>query len=229
MRVSAVRGWRGAAACLGCCKNMKQPRTHDLTDASPLEQADVAAAGQLARHRHHLALHAATEFSQLADQPPLLAASAAVMAWGLLRGDRHLARRAGYLLASVGLATLLKGAVKRLVSRTRPNVLLDRGLYRVQPLGPDEGPWHSFPSGHTTGAVALARALARCWPASGRPAYAAAAAVGVVQVPRGAHYPSDVLAGAVLGVTAEHVLSRLFPPAPAPGRPVRDTPRSVRR
>src|SRR3954465_13684468 len=190
---------------------MKQPPPHELTDASPLEQADVAAAGQLARHRHHPALRAATVFSQLADQPPLLAASAAVMAWGLLSGDRHLARRGGYLLASVGLATLLKGAVKRLVSRTRPNVLLDRGLYRVQPLGPDEGPWHSFPSGHTTGAVALARALARCWPAACRPAYAGAAAVGIVQVPRGAHYPSDVLAGGGIGVAAEAIVHRLFP------------------
>jgi len=208
---------------------MKQPRTHELTDASPLEQADVAAAGQLARHRHHPALRAATGFSQLADQPPLLAASSAVMAWGLLSGDRHLARRGGYLLASVGLATLLKSAVKRLVSRTRPNVLLDQGLYRVQPLGPDEGPWHSFPSGHTTGAVALARAVGRCWPAACWPAYAGAAAAGIVQVPRGAHYPSDVLAGVVLGVMAEYTLSQLFPPAPAVGRPVRDAPRSVRR
>ncbi|MFL5336261.1 MAG: phosphatase PAP2 family protein [Geminicoccaceae bacterium] len=115
------------------------------------------------------------------------------------------------MAASVALATLLKGTVKRALSRTRPNVLLDQGRYRVEPLGPDEGPWHSLPSGHTTGSVALARAVARCWPSIRWPAYVGAAAVGMAQVPRGAHYPSDVLAGVVLGVAAEAVVHRLLP------------------
>ena len=190
---------------------MRHPGTDDASDASPVERADIAAARQLARHRHDPALRAVTAFGQLADQPPLLAASGAVVAWGLLTGDRGLARRGGHLVASVALATLLKGAVKRALSRTRPNVLLDEGLYRVEPLGPDMGPWHSFPSGHTAGAVALARAVVRCWPAARWPAYAGAAAVGLVQVPRGAHYPSDVLAGVVVGVAAEAVAHRLFP------------------
>jgi len=39
----------------------------------------------------------------------------------------------------------------------------------------------------------------------------AQAAVGIVQVPRGAHYPSDVLAGVVVGVVAEAVVHRPFP------------------
>jgi membrane-associated phospholipid phosphatase len=133
------------------------------------------------------------------------------VAWGLLTRDPRLARRGGHLAASVALATLLKGTVKRALSRTRPNVLLDQGRYRVEPLGPDEGPWHSFPSGHTAGSVALARAVARCWPGARWPAYAGAAAVGMAQVPRGAHYPSDVLAGVVVGVAAEAVVHRLLP------------------
>jgi membrane-associated phospholipid phosphatase len=116
-----------------------------------------------------------------------------------------------HLAASVALATLLKGTIKQALSRTRPNVLLDQGRYRVEPLGPDAGPWHSFPSGHTAGSVALARAAARCWPGAWWPAYAGAAAVGIVQVPRGAHYPSDVLAGLVIGVAAEIVVHRLLP------------------
>lgn len=43
----------------------------------------------------------------------------------------------------------------------------------------------------------------------GRPALA------LVQVPRRAHYPSDVLAGVVIGVAAEAVVDRLFPPVEA--------------
>ena len=139
---------------------MRHAGTDDTSDASPVEQADIAAARQLARHHHDPALRAVTAFGQLRDQPPLLAASGAVVAWGLLTGDHRLACRGGHLAASVALATLLKGTVKRALSRTRPNVLLDQGRYRVEPLGPDEGPWHSFPSGHTAGSVALARAAA---------------------------------------------------------------------
>ena len=63
--------------------------------------------------------------------------------------------------------------------------------------------------------MALARAVARCWPRARPWAYAGAAAVGMVQVPRGAHYPSDVLAGALIGVAAEAVVNRLFPPVKA--------------
>src|SRR3954468_11264406 len=76
---------------------------------------------------------------------------------------------------------------------------------------PDQGPWHSFPSSHTAGGVALARAVVRGWPGARWPAYAGAAAVGPVQVPRGAHYPSDVLAGVVVGIAAEAVVHRLVP------------------
>jgi membrane-associated phospholipid phosphatase len=190
---------------------MRHAGTDDTSNASLVERADIAATRQLARHHHDPTLRAVTAFSQLADQPPLLVASGAVVAWGLLAGDHHLARRGGHLVASVALATLLKGTVKRALSRTRPHVLLDEGRYQMEPLGPDEGSWHSFPSGHTAGGVTLARAVARCWPSAWRPAYAGAAAVGIVQVPRGAHYPSDVLAGVVIGVAAEAIVHRLFP------------------
>jgi membrane-associated phospholipid phosphatase len=190
---------------------MRHPGSDDASDASPVEQADIAAARRLARHHHDPALRMVTAFSQLADQPPLLAASGAVVLWGLLTRNHRLARRGGHLFASVALATLLKGMVKRAVSRTRPHVLLDQGRYRVEPLGPDEGPWHSFPSGHTAGGVALARAVARGWPGAWWPAYAGAVAVGAVQVPRGAHFPSDVLAGVVVGIAAEAIVHRLFP------------------
>ncbi|MFL5336260.1 MAG: hypothetical protein ACJ8H8_24565 [Geminicoccaceae bacterium] len=56
---------------------MRHAGTDDTSDASPVEQADIAAARRLARHHHHPALRAVTAFSQLGDQPPLLAASGA--------------------------------------------------------------------------------------------------------------------------------------------------------
>jgi membrane-associated phospholipid phosphatase len=138
--------------------------------AEAVEKADVDAAAHLARHRHHPLVRAAGALSEVADQPPLLAGCGAVLAYGILAGNARAARAGAGMLASVVVATAMKGAVKKLVSRTRPNVLLDEGHYEVQALGPDEGPWHSFPSGHTAGAVAAARALARVYPRlAGRP------------------------------------------------------------
>jgi hypothetical protein len=115
-------------------------------EVSLVEQTDIAVASQLAQHRHHPAVRAVTALCRLAGKPPLLAVSVVVIAsWGLLAGDHRLARRGGYLLASLALASAFKALIKRALSRTRPNVLLDRGVYRVEPLGPDTRPWHAFP------------------------------------------------------------------------------------
>lgn len=172
------------------------------------ERADISVAKRLADKRHHPAMRAAGGISELGDQPPLAALSGGVLAWGLLSGNGRVAAAGGRMLASLVLATVIKGGLKRLVSRTRPNVLLDEGHYEVRPLGPNEGPWHSFPSGHTAGSVATARALARTLPRARVPAYAAAAAVALVQIPRGAHYPSDIVAGLLVGLAAEALVDR---------------------
>ena len=67
-----------------------------------------------------------------------------------------------------------------------------------------------FPSGHTAGAVAVARACARHYPPARAPAYAWAAGVAAAQVPRCAHYPSDVAGGALVGLAAEAAADRLL-------------------
>jgi membrane-associated phospholipid phosphatase len=190
---------------------MRRAGTDDPSPANPVERADIAAAERLARHHRHPALRAATAFAQLADQPPLLAASGAVVAWGLLTGDRRSAWHGGRMLASILLVTALKAPLKLVVARTRPHMLLDQGMHEVRLLGPNEKPWRSFPSGHTANSVVLARALARYWPEARLPAYALATAVALARVSRGAHYPSDVLAGVLIGVLAETIVDRMFP------------------
>jgi undecaprenyl-diphosphatase len=118
-------------------------------------------------------------------------------------------RRVSYSVARV---VLLPGVVafvgsgvmaqilKRTVPRLRPSNLPDALV------APDERIFHnSFPSGHTTTAFALAfwvflltyRTRYRWW---GYGALLLAGLVGLSRVYRGVHYPSDVLAGAVIGV-----------------------------
>lgn len=103
---------------------------------------------------------------------------------------------------------------KRLNRRPRPSLL------RV-PLARIAG--HiltstSFPSGHAASAAAFASAVALEIPALRVPLATLAGLVGFSRVATGAHYPSDVAAGFVLGATVASIGGRLVPPADAPGR-----------
>ncbi len=137
-----------------------QGRT-DIEAGSAAEEADVALATHLAGRRNQPVVRGLGTMSEVGDQPPLLALSGAVLAYGVLKGDRCAAGAGARMLGSLVLATWIKTGLKSLVARTRPNVLLDKGQYEVEPFGPDEGSWHSFPSGHTAGSVAVVRAAGR--------------------------------------------------------------------
>jgi len=57
----------------------------------------------------------------------------------------------------------------------------------------------SFPSGHTSGAFLVATVLVGLFPALGGPLYLWAGTVGMSRVVLGVHFPSDIVAGALLG------------------------------
>ena len=175
-----------------------------------VEEADLAVAEQAAEVRHHPVTRALGHLSDVADQPPMLTLGALVLAGGLITGQRRIAEAGGRLLASVALATAIKTVVKRVVVRTRPHVLADGGRYETGWLGATDGPHSSFPSGHTADAVAAARAVVRVYPEARLPLYGAAAAIGTIQIPRCAHYPSDITAGALVGLAAEAIVDQVW-------------------
>jgi membrane-associated phospholipid phosphatase len=189
---------------------MDQPVWDPESDApTGIEEADIALSEQLTTQRRHPVIQALGAIGELGDQPPLVAFSAGVLAFGLLSGRGRTAAAGANMLMSLGIAIAAKTAVKKTISRTRPNVLLDEGTYQVEPLGPDEGPWHSMPSGHTAGSVAVACALARTVPEAALPAYAAATAVAAVQLPTAHHFLSDIVVGAAIGIGADMAAARI--------------------
>jgi undecaprenyl-diphosphatase len=108
-------------------------------------------------------------------------------------------RMAAWRLAlAVGMAYLLvDGIIKPLVDRDRPYEV--RADVRLIDQRPTTG---SFPSGHAAAAFAGALAAARLFPVAQVVWWLLAAVIGFSRVYVGAHWPSDVLAGALVGVAA---------------------------
>ena len=110
-------------------------------------------------------------------------------------------RRRWLIAAAVAPAAVgVNYAVKIAVGRERPLLEGHPPLARA----PSK---LSFPSAHATSSVAGATALARVGPGSRPALYALAAGICVSRPYLGMHYPSDVIAGALLGA----VLGRLVP------------------
>lgn len=181
------------------------------------------------------ALHAFGEtVSRLGLSGYMLAASAATVAAAVAlmrradRADRiarfrRLAERAAFVFTAVAASGLLCQAIKHLVGRARPRFLVDEGAFAFH--GPNfRAGMDSFPSGHSTSIFAAATALSLLAPRWRGPLFAVAVLVCAARVLAGAHYPSDTVAGAVLGSVVTLRLARSFAlrgiaVAAAPGGP----------
>lgn len=116
------------------------------------------------------------------------------------------ANRALFLLAAVALSGLATDLIKPLVGRLRPKLLFEAGLYGFEPLRIGYE-YNSFPSGHATTVFALAASLALFFPRWRLPLFSFAAVVGFSRIIVGAHYLSDLMAGAYIGVMTVFALA----------------------
>lgn len=111
--------------------------------------------------------------------------------------ERRTRAAAWRVLLTVGLTLLVTEIVlKPAVARARP-APVETATARSLPAIP---PTHSFPSGHAATSVAAAVALSSMWPGGRGLWWAIAAVTAYSRVYLGHHYPSDVVAGAALGV-----------------------------
>jgi undecaprenyl-diphosphatase len=147
-----------------------------------------------------------TDFGQDAYVLGLLAATliGIALAAPRLQGRSRLSllsfgTRVEYLFLAVLVPVLSGEIAKWVVGRGRPFVGGKANALNFAPFAGSEA-YFSFPSGHAVTAFALAFAVAALWPRARMAMVVYAVAIAITRLVLLAHHPSDVVAGALLGV-----------------------------
>jgi undecaprenyl-diphosphatase len=105
---------------------------------------------------------------------------------------------AGFAFISIATSGIIANIIKQFIGRVRPSRFDHYGAYGIDPFSFSYA-YESFPSGHATTAGALAIIVAVIVPKWRYWAIAAGALIAISRVVVGAHYPSDIVAGFMLG------------------------------
>jgi len=120
-----------------------------------------------------------------------------------------LAARLGFVFLAVAFPGVVVTVVKRMIGRARPYVPETSGPFDFAPFD-----WNveyaSLPSGHGTTAFATAFAIGALYPRLRVWLWGFAVVIAVSRVALAAHYPSDVLAGALTGILGALVVRNWF-------------------
>lgn len=123
------------------------------------------------------------------------------------------AARLGFLFLAIAPVGLLVAIVKHTLGRARPHAAL-----HLKGPNPEmtfdfliwKSSFASFPSGHSTTTFAAAVAFAALFPRARTILLVAAFPIAATRIALSSHYPSDVVAGAVLGTAAALWTVKLF-------------------
>jgi membrane-associated phospholipid phosphatase len=148
--------------------------------------------------------------SKVGDQPELRTISGALIVVGTLAGKDRLVKAGARMMIAHEAATAAKDLVKTEIDRKRPRSADERTQKEPKKGTHTAKEMTSFPSGHSAGAIAAARAFSREFPEYGPVAVGAAAFIALLQILRSAHYPTDVVAGLALGLAAEALVDRAW-------------------
>ena len=170
-----------------------------------LDSLDISLLRQINVHRI-TALDGAFIF--ITQSGPIIAACIplAFIIIGLIKRKKKIWMEGFMIAAPYLLAGVILNIIKLLFTRPRPFT----SYSYIQKLS--EGGSSSFPSGHTSDAFSIAMIVSLFFPkpAVVIPMFLWAALVGYSRMDLGVHYPSDVLGGAILGISSSVFCYRLF-------------------
>ncbi len=125
---------------------------------------------------------------------------------GITTSQKQIKNKAILIITSVTISSLISLVLKFVIDRQRPFHSYDF----IEKLSSGGSP--SFPSGHTTEAMAFAVALCFAFPRWYIiiPSLIWATTIGYTRMSLGVHYPSDVFVGAIIGITTAYLCIRSF-------------------
>jgi undecaprenyl-diphosphatase len=148
--------------------------------------------------------------TQLGGLAVALYAVVTIGLWFLARpyGDLKWKLACATALVAAAVAMLGNQAISRIWDRPRPYETHPARVHLLSAPSPDP----SFPSDHAAAAFAIGFAVLAFSRRGGLMFLVAATLIGLSRVALGMHYPSDVLAGAVVGWVAALLVTRLGRP-----------------
>ncbi|HBG46352.1 MAG TPA: hypothetical protein DDW94_05110 [Deltaproteobacteria bacterium] len=147
-------------------------------------------------------------FSLVGDGAVLFGVSALIYLSGYFKKKTALKETGREGVLAILLASAAVHLIKAAFERPRIAHGADAMGYLLQNTSVFDysGRFNSFPSGHSAASFALAYVLAKKFPRFAVFFYAAAVLVAIARVGLGSHYPTDVLAGALLGLGAGYLI-----------------------
>jgi membrane-associated phospholipid phosphatase len=117
--------------------------------------------------------------------------------------------RVGFLFVAIGLPSLFDTIIKRMIGRARPMVTghLDPTVFSPFIWRSD---YAALPSGHVTTAFAVLVAFSTLWPRGRTVFLIYAVLIAMSRVVVTAHYTTDVLMGALVGIVGALMVRRWF-------------------
>ena len=130
---------------------------------------------------------------------------AGIAAAGLLKNDKELLRNACTVIGTEAISSFVTTALKYSVKRDRPFVTY-RDITKKSTGGSP-----SFPSGHTSNSFAVATSVSLTYPEWYIivPSFAWAGTVAYSRMELGVHYPSDIIAGAFIGIGSAYLTHKI--------------------
>lgn len=156
--------------------------------------------------RHYPQWDKGMEYTSSSVYPALAIVPGTMLITGFATKNKDLQRSALKTCIGLGLNTLVTTGLKYGISRPRPYETYPELVIKRTSTGP-----YSFPSGHTSYAFSLATSATlatKKWYVA-VPCYVYAGTVGYSRMRLGAHYPSDVLAGALIGIGSSWLVWKL--------------------
>jgi len=163
----------------------------------------------MAQHQNHATDNFMGNVSRLGDWPEHFALGLALAGFAWWRGNRKWTRIFLSMLVALAIAGLVGRGIKIGTGRARPSVRAEEVWNRFSTK------YHAFPSGHVAASTAFFGVLFFAKRRAGLACLLIPILIGFSRMYVSAHYLSDVVFAAILGILCAILVGRLFLPQTA--------------